>query len=175
METALVSIIMGSDSDLPVMQDTAKILAEFGVKFETSIISAHRNPEGLTQQIKNDVLRGVKIFIASAGLAAHLPGVISSQTTLPVIGVPINAKSSPDGLDALLSIAQMPPGVPVAAVAINGAKNAGLLAIQILALSDKKLQEKLISYKKQMKDVVEKKSDDLQKSGIEKYLEKNKK
>lgn len=175
MEYPLVSIIMGSDSDLPVMNQTAEALKEFGINFSISIISAHRNPEGLSKQIKTDVSRGVKLFIASAGLAAHLPGVISSQTILPVIGVPINAKSSPEGLDALLSIAQMPPGVPVAAVAINGAKNAGLLAVQILALSDNKLQEKLIEYKKRMREVVEKKSEDLQKSGIEKYLEKMKK
>lgn len=172
MNNQLVSIIMGSDSDLAVMIEAAKVMEDFNVPYESHIISAHRTPEKLTEQIKIDIIRGAKVFIASAGLAAHLPGVIAAQTTLPVIGVPIKAKSSPEGLDALLSIAQMPPGVPVATVAINGAKNAGLLAVQILALSDKSLQEKFIVYKSKMKEVVGKKSDELQKLGIQEYLKK---
>lgn len=175
MNNPLVSIIMGSDSDLAVMIEAAKVMEDFNVPYETHIISAHRNPEGLTEQIKIDTSRGTKVFIASAGLAAHLPGVIAAQTTLPVIGVPIKAKSSPEGLDALLSIAQMPPGVPVATVAINGAKNAGLLAIQILAIENKALQEKISAFKKNMKQAVEKKSEELKKLGIKEYLEKIKK
>lgn len=174
MTNSLVSIIMGSDSDLPVVQDTAKILKEFGVPFENHVISAHRNPEGLAMYVKKATQEGVKIFIAAAGGAAHLPGVIAGLTILPVIGIPIQTKSL-GGLDSLLSIVQMPAGVPVATVAINGAKNAGLLAIQILALSDKTLQEKLVIYKKNMKEVIEKKSDNLQKVGIYEYLEKMKK
>lgn len=174
MNKPVVSIIMGSDSDLQVMVGTAKVLEDFKVPYEKHIISAHRNPQGLIEQVKRDVVHGTKIFIASAGLAAHLPGVIAAQTTLPVIGVPIKAKSSPEGLDALLSIAQMPPGVPVATVAINGAKNAALLAVQILAIEDKALQEKITAYKKNMKETVEKKSEDLQKLGIQEYLKKMK-
>lgn len=173
MEKVLVSIILGSDSDLPVMQGTTKVLEEFGVPHEIVIISAHRNPQGLSEYIKSSQSKGVRVFIGAAGGAAHLPGVIAAQTILPVIGVPIKAKYL-DGLDSLLSIAQMPAGVPVATVAINGAQNAGLLAIQILGLTDKKLQEKFITYKAKMKAGVEKKSEELQKLGIEKYLDKMK-
>ncbi len=174
MNNSIVSIIMGSDSDLPVMQDTVKALEEFGVSYEIHVISAHRNPDGLATYVKNITRQGLKVFIAGAGGAAHLPGVIAGLTFLPVIGIPIHTKSL-DGLDSLLSIVQMPAGVPVATVAINGAKNAGLLAVQILALSDKTLQEKLIVYKRKMKEVVEKKSEELQKLGIQSYLEKMKK
>lgn len=172
---SLVRIILGSDSDLLVMADTITVLNEFGISNEISIISAHRNPEGLSTYITTAVSSGAKVFIASAGLAAHLPGVIAAQTILPVIGVPMNAKSSPNGMDALLSIVQMPPGVPVATVGINGARNAGLLAIQILALSDKKLESKLINFKKNLKASVEKKSEELHTIGVKAYLEKNKK
>ncbi len=174
MNNPQVSIIMGSDSDLSVMQDTAKILEEFGIPFETHIISAHRNPDGLASYVKNITGQGLKVFIAGAGGAAHLPGVIAGLTFLPVIGIPIHTKSL-EGLDSLLSIVQMPAGVPVATVAINGAKNAGLLAVQILALSDKALQEKFIIYKSKMKEIVEKKSEELQKLGIKEYLERMKK
>lgn len=174
MNSPFVSIIIGSDSDLPVVQETGKILNEFEVSYEIHIISAHRNPHGLTTYVQTASQQGTKIFIAAAGGSAHLPGVVAGLTFLPVIGIPIHTKSL-SGLDSLLSIVQMPSGVPVATVAINGAKNAGLLAIQILALSDKALQEKFISYKKNMKEVVEKKSDDLQKLGIQSYLEKIKK
>ncbi len=173
MKNPLVSIIMGSDSDLPIIKDAAKILEEFGISYEIQIISAHRNPEGLNQYIKSSQVKGVKIFIGAAGGAAHLPGVIAAQTILPVIGVPIKAKSM-DGLDSLLSIAQMPAGVPVAAVAINGARNAGLLAVQILALSDKNLSEKLAAFKQGMRKSVEQKSEELQRLGIENYLKKMK-
>lgn len=174
MNKPLVSIIMGSDSDLPVVKEAGKVLDEFGVLYEIHVISAHRNPHGLVTYVKDVTRQGLKIFIAAAGGAAHLPGVIAGLTHLPVIGIPIHTKSLA-GLDSLLSIVQMPSGVPVATVAINGAKNAGLLAIQILALSDKALQEKFIVYKSKMKEVVEKKSDELQKLGIKKYLEKMKK
>ncbi|MBU4016165.1 5-(carboxyamino)imidazole ribonucleotide mutase [Patescibacteria group bacterium] len=174
MNNPLVSIIMGSDSDLPVVQDAGKILEEFGVSYETHVISAHRNPQGLATYVQTATQKGIKVFIAAAGGAAHLPGVIAGLTFLPVIGIPIHTKSL-EGLDSLFSIVQMPAGVPVATVAINGAKNAGLLAIQILALSDKALQEKFIVYKSKMKEVVEKKSEELQKIGIQNYLEKMKK
>lgn len=174
MNNSVVSIIMGSDSDLSVMQEAAKILEEFGVAYQTHVISAHRNPDGLATYVKDITGQGLKVFIAGAGGAAHLPGVIAGLTFLPVIGIPMDTKSLA-GLDSLLSIVQMPAGVPVATVAINGAKNAGLLAVQILALSDKALQEKFIDYKKNMKEVVEKKSEELQKLGIQDYLEKIKK
>jgi 5-(carboxyamino)imidazole ribonucleotide mutase len=174
MNNPLISIIMGSDSDLPVIQEAVKVLEEFGVSYEIHVISAHRNPDGLSTYVKDITKQGLKVFIAGAGGAAHLPGVIAGLTFLPVIGIPIHTKSL-EGLDSLLSIVQMPAGVPVATVAIDGAKNAGLLAVQILALSDKTLQEKFIFYKKNMKEVVEKKSGELQKLGIQGYLEKMKK
>lgn len=163
---ALVSIILGSDSDLSVMKETTDVLDEFGVKNEILIISAHRNPEGLTKHVKSS---SAKVFIGAAGGAAHLPGVIAGQTTAPVIGVPIKTKNM-EGLDSLLSIAQMPSGVPVATVAINGSRNAGLLAIQILATSDKTLHKKLVDFKKSLQEGVEKKSQKLQKVGVKQYL-----
>lgn len=170
----LVSIILGSDSDLSIMQDTTKVFEEFGVEYEIRVISAHRNPEGLATYIKSAEANGAKVFMGAVGMAAHLPGVIASQTILPVIGIPILSKSL-GGADALYSIVQMPPGVPVATVGINAAKNAGLLAIQILAISDKKLQAKLVNFKKELKESVEKKSAKLQKLGVQKYLEEMKK
>ncbi len=166
----LVSIILGSDSDLSVMKDTTEVLEEFGVANEILVISAHRNPEGLSQHIKNS---SAKVFIGAAGGAAHLPGVIAAQTTAPVIGVPIKTKNM-EGLDSLLSIAQMPAGVPVATVAINGARNAGILAVQILAISDEGLQKKLVEFKQKMKDGVEKKSRKLQEIGVKAYLDQTK-
>lgn len=171
---SVVTIILGSDSDLAVMQDTTNVLEEFGVPHEIVVISAHRNPEGLTKHIKAASTNGAKVFIAAAGGAAHLPGVIAAQTTLPVIGVPIKTKSV-GGVDSLYSIVQMPSGVPVATVAIDGARNAGLLAIQILALSDKKLAIKLLEFKQYLKKSVEKKSEKLQQIGVKKYLEGMKK
>ena len=162
---------MGSDSDLPVMQEAAKVLEDFGVPYEISVVSAHRTPDKLVEYGMSAQKRGLKVIIAGAGGAAHLPGMTASMTTLPVIGVPVKTKTI-DGLDSLLSIAQMPPGVPVATVAVNGAKNAGLLALQILALSDKNLEKKLAAYKKSMSSEVKIKSSKLLKIGYKKYLHK---
>lgn len=167
----LVGIIMGSDSDLFVMQEAAKVLEEFKVSYEILIVSAHRTPDKMFKYAETASERGLKVIIAGAGGAAHLPGMTASMTTLPVIGVPVKAKSL-EGLDSLLSIAQMPPGVPVATVAINTAKNAGILAIEILATSDKKLKKPLENYKKNLKNIVEEKSKKLQRLGFKKYLEK---
>lgn len=169
MKKPLVGIIMGSESDLPVLKEAAQVLEEFKVSYEILIVSAHRTPERMADYAKNASGRGLKVIIAGAGGAAHLPGMTASLTILPVIGVPVRTKDL-EGLDSFLSIVQMPPGVPVATVAINGAKNAGLLAVQILATNDKKLQKKLENYKKNLKNKVEEKSQDLQKLGWEKYL-----
>ena len=146
----LVSIIMGSTSDLPVMEAAAKFLNEMQVPFEINALSAHRTPEKVEVFAKGARDRGIKVIIAAAGMAAHLPGVIASMTTLPVIGVPI--KASLDGLDALLAIVQMPPGIPVACMSIgkSGAKNAAIFALEVLALSDRKISAKLFNYKKEM-------------------------
>ena len=162
----LVSIILGSDSDLSVMKGATDVLEEFGVAHEILVISAHRNPHGLSEHIKNS---GALVFIGAAGGAAHLPGVIAAQTTAPVIGVPIKTKSM-EGLDSLLSIAQMPAGVPVATVAVDGARNAGILAVQILSVADADLAAKLKEFKNKMKEGVEKKSKKLQEVGIKQYL-----
>ena len=151
---------MGSDSDLPVMQEASKILEEFGISYEMNIVSAHRTPDWMSQYTNEAIKKGLKVIIAGAGGSAHLPGMTASITTLPVIGVPIKTKSL-DGLDSLLSIVQMPPGIPVATVSINGAKNAGLLAVQILATNDKKLTEKLDKFRNNMKETVLKKNSDL--------------
>lgn len=163
-----VGIIMGSDSDLPVMKDAVKILEEFGVPREVKVLSAHRTPDLVSEYAKSAKSNGLKVIIAAAGGAAHLAGVIAANTTLPVIGVPI--KGSVDGLDALLSTVQMPPGIPVATVAINGAKNAGLLALEILAVENHNLSKKLDGYKKSLKTQVEDKNKKLQELGMEKYL-----
>ena len=159
--TPKVSIIMGSTSDLPVMEKTAKLLDEFEIPFEIHALSAHRTPAEVEKFAKGAQARGIRVLIAAAGMAAHLPGVIASMTTLPVIGVPINA--SLDGLDALLAIVQMPPGIPVATVGINGALNAGILAVQILAVADDKLQTKLADYKEDLKKKIVKANDELSK------------
>jgi 5-(carboxyamino)imidazole ribonucleotide mutase len=148
-EKPLVGIIMGSDSDLPVMIEAANILKEFGVSNELKIVSAHRTPRFMAEYGSTAHSKGLKVIIAGAGGAAHLPGMIAAHTPLPVIGVPVKSKSL-DGLDSLLSIVQMPGGVPVAAVAINQAKNAGLLAVQILASADTQLMKKVIRYKKKL-------------------------
>ncbi|BDQ02070.1 MAG: N5-carboxyaminoimidazole ribonucleotide mutase [Ignavibacterium sp.] len=147
----LVGIIMGSDSDLPVMSEAAKILDEFNIPYEIKIVSAHRTPDLMFSYAKSAAKRGLKVIIAGAGGSAHLPGMTASNTILPVIGVPIKSKSL-DGLDSLLSIVQMPVGVPVATVAINGAKNAGILAAQILGLEDSSLSAALVRYKLKMKN-----------------------
>jgi 5-(carboxyamino)imidazole ribonucleotide mutase len=145
----LVGIIMGSDSDLPVMEEAIKVFKEFEIDYEVKILSAHRTPQQHSEYSKTAIERGLKVIIAAAGGAAHLPGVTAAHTTLPVIGVPIKGKSL-EGMDSLLSIVQMPPGVPVATVAINGAKNAALLSIQVIALSDDVILAKLKNYKKKM-------------------------
>lgn len=162
---------MGSDSDLPVMQDAAKQLEEFDIPYEITVVSAHRTPDWMSEYAKTAEDKGIKIIIAGAGGSAHLPGMTASQTSLPVIGVPIKTKTL-DGLDSLLSIVQMPPGIPVATVAINGAKNAGLLAVRILALSDSNLLEKLNAYVEKMKDTVVQKAKELEKKGFKEYKEK---
>ncbi|OGI85779.1 5-(carboxyamino)imidazole ribonucleotide mutase [Candidatus Nomurabacteria bacterium RIFCSPLOWO2_01_FULL_39_17] len=166
-----VGIIMGSDSDLEVMAEAAKVLDEFGVSYDMTIASAHRSPELVYRHVTNAKSRGIKILIGGAGGSAHLAGVIASLTTLPVIGIPVRAKSL-DGLDSLLSTVNMPPGVPVATVGINAGKNAGLLALQILATSDKNLEKKLIAYKKKLAEDTEKKGEKLLKIGYKKYLGK---
>ena len=144
-----VGIIMGSDSDLPIMEDAAKLLKEFEVGYEVKVLSAHRTPNQHAEYSRSAIERGLKVIIAAAGGAAHLPGVTAAQTTLPVIGVPIKGKSL-EGIDALLSIVQMPPGIPVATVAINGAKNAAILALSILSLSSPEIQQKLTDFKRKM-------------------------
>ena len=157
--TAKVSIIMGSTSDLPVMEKAAKILNELEIPFEINALSAHRTPEEVEKFSKNAESRGIKVIIAAAGMAAHLPGVIASMTTLPVIGVPINA--SLDGMDSLLAIVQMPPGIPVATVGINGAQNAGILAAQILAVDDEKISNALKTFKEGLKSKIVKANEEL--------------
>lgn len=156
---ALVSIIMGSTSDLPVMEKACKFLDEMQVPFEVNALSAHRTPDAVEQFARNAHDRGIRVIIAGAGMAAALPGVIAANTTLPVIGVPI--KGMLDGLDAMLSIIQMPPGIPVATVGVNGAQNAAILAVQMLALSDATLAEHLAQYKNSLKDKIEKANSDL--------------
>ena len=154
-----VSIIMGSTSDLGVMEATAKVLDEFEIPFEINALSAHRTPEAVEAFAKGAKARGIKVIIAAAGMAAHLPGVIAAMTTLPVIGVPINA--SLNGLDSLLAIVQMPPGIPVATVAVNGAQNAGILAVQMMALGDAELATKLEAFKVNLKAKIEKANNEL--------------
>jgi 5-(carboxyamino)imidazole ribonucleotide mutase len=144
-----VSIIMGSTSDLPVMEAAAKFLDEIKIPFEMNALSAHRTPEKVAEFVKNAEKRGIRVIIAAAGMAAHLPGVIASYTTLPVIGVPI--KASLEGLDAMLAIVQMPPGIPVATMAVNGAQNAAILSAEILALGDAELNKRLIDFKESLK------------------------
>jgi 5-(carboxyamino)imidazole ribonucleotide mutase len=144
-----VGIIMGSDSDLAIMEDAMKVLKEFGIGYEVKVLSAHRTPNQHAEYSKTAIDRGLKVIIAAAGGAAHLPGVTAAQTTLPVIGVPIKGKSL-EGMDSLLSIVQMPPGIPVATVAINGAKNAALLAVSIIGLVNSDIRAKLVEYRKKM-------------------------
>lgn len=157
--TPVVSIIMGSTSDLPVMDKAAAFLNDMEVPFEINALSAHRTPEAVEEFSKNAKERGIKVIIAAAGMAAHLPGVIAASTTIPVIGVPI--KSTLEGMDALLAIVQMPPGIPVATVGINGALNAAILAVQMLALSDKELELKLAAYKEGLKKKIVKANEEL--------------
>lgn len=168
---AKIAIIMGSDSDLPVMQEAAKVLEFFDISFEISIVSAHRTPDRMVEFAKKAHENNVRVIIAGAGGSAHLPGMVASLTHLPVIGVPIKSQNL-SGLDSLYSIVQMPPGVPVATMAINGAKNAGLFAVQILGCMDDQLAEKMMKYKSRLRDEVVEKSNKLEKIGFEDYLNK---
>ena len=174
MKNPLVSIIMGSDSDLNVMKDAAKVMEEFNVPYEITVVSAHRSPKRAHDYAKSVEKRGVRIVIAGAGGAAHLAGVIAAQVAIPVIGVPVIAKAL-DGLDSLLSIVQMPPGIPVATVGINAAKNAGILAVNILGIKDKVLKGKLSVYKNSLEKGVERKALRLEKLGYKKYLDEGNK
>ena len=167
--TPVVSIIMGSTSDLPVMEKAAKLLDEMEIPFEMHALSAHRTPAEVEAFAKGAKDRGIKVIIAAAGMAAHLCGVIASMTTVPVIGVPIN--STLDGMDALLAIVQMPPGIPVATVAINGAQNAGLLAAKILAAGDPELSQRLKDYAEGLNQMVLDKADKLEDIKYKSYLE----
>lgn len=174
MSKPLVGIIMGSDSDLPIMQAAALMCEEFGIEYEVTIVSAHRTPQRLVKYSKGAEKRGLRVIIAGAGGAAHLPGMVASLTALPVIGVPVKS-SSLEGMDSLLSIVQMPGGVPVATVAINGAKNAGILSAQILGVKSKKIRKKVSQYKEQMLNEVQTKIDKLENIKYKEYLKTMKK
>lgn len=169
MNKPLVGIIMGSDSDLPVMSAAALMCEEFGVEYELTIVSAHRTPQKLVNYAKSAEKRGLRVIIAGAGGAAHLPGMVASMTELPVIGVPVRG-SNLEGMDSLLSIVQMPGGVPVATVAINGGKNAGILASQIIGVKSKEVRNKVKEYKKQMEDEVLTKAEKLEDIKYKEYL-----
>lgn len=164
-----VAIIMGSDSDLTIMKDAAQILEDLDISYDLTIVSAHRTPKRMVQYATEAGQKGIKVIIAGAGGSAHLPGMIASLTSLPVIGVPIRGNSL-DGLDSLLSIVQMPPGVPVATVAINGGKNAAILACQILGIENKTIFEKIEKYKLELKDRVLTKASKLEKTGWKEYV-----
>jgi len=163
MNNKLVSIVMGSDSDLPIMKEAGVVLESFGIEYELDIVSAHRTPEKLFEFAKTAHTRGIKVLIAGAGGAAHLPGMLAAISPLPVIGVPILSSNSIDGWDSVLSILQMPGGVPVATVALNGAKNAGLLAVQMLSIGDDSLRDKMIEYKDSLREMVNKKAEGVRK------------
>lgn len=154
MKKPLVSIIMGSDSDLPIMENAAEVLLSFEIPYEITIVSAHRTPERLFSFAKEAHNRGVEVIIAGAGGAAHLPGMVAALSPLPVIGVPIKSRNSIDGWDSVLSILQMPGGVPVATVALDGAKNAGILAAQILAVGNRSIRDRIITFKQGLKEEV---------------------
>lgn len=162
MENCKVGIIMGSKSDLPIMQDAADILKELQVPYEITVVSAHRTPERMFNYAKTAKDRGIKVIIAGAGGAAHLPGMVASISPLPVIGVPVKSSNSIDGWDSILSILQMPNGIPVATVALNAAKNAGILAAQILACADDDLLQNLIKYKEALKKKVEESAEEME-------------
>ena len=165
-----IGIIMGSDSDLPVMKEAADFLSELGIPYEITIVSAHRTPGRLYEYAETAIERGLSVIIAGAGGAAHLPGMVASITTLPVIGVPVKSRAL-GGVDSLYSIVQMPPGIPVATVAINGAKNAGILAASILSVSDYSIANKLREYKHSLNNMVLEKVVQLDELGYEKYVE----
>lgn len=168
MSIKKIAIVMGSDSDLPVMQAAAAFLEEMQIPYYISVVSAHRTPDRLVEFAKQAAANGIAVIIAGAGGAAHLPGMVAAHTHLPVIGVPIKS-SNMSGLDSLYSIVQMPPGVPVAAMAINGAKNAGIMAASILALQDKAISDRLISFKKEMELSVLEKAKNLEEKGYQNY------
>ena len=170
MSNPLVSIIMGSKSDLSIMKGAPEVLEELGIEYELTILSAHRTPHRVMKLAEGAKERGIKVFIAGAGMAAHLPGVIAAFTTLPIIGVPIQASVSPGGLDAVLAILQMPPGVPVATVAINGSRNAGILAAQIIGTSDDNLAIRLDEFKEKMRKKVEAIADEVEAKGYQELL-----
>lgn len=161
----MVSIIMGSDSDLPVMRPAAEILTELGIEVEVTVVSAHRTAERMFTFARRAHQRGVKVIIAGAGGAAHLPGMVASLSPLPVIGVPVKSRNSIDGWDSVLSILQMPGGIPVATVALDGGKNAGLLAARILGAQDEAIRQKMIDYQESLKAAVEAKIDRIEKEG----------
>ncbi|TCL54865.1 5-(carboxyamino)imidazole ribonucleotide mutase [Hydrogenispora ethanolica] len=167
----LVGIVMGSDSDLPMMKQAAEVLNEFGVDYEMTIISAHRSPKRAIEYASTAPERGLEVIIAGAGGAAHLPGVLAAMTPLPVIGVPIKTNTL-DGVDSLYSIVQMPSGIPVATVGINGAKNAGILAVQILSVVDSTLRQKMIDFKKRLAKEVNDKAVLLEEIGYPEYLKR---
>ncbi|ABP67220.1 phosphoribosylaminoimidazole carboxylase, catalytic subunit [Caldicellulosiruptor saccharolyticus DSM 8903] len=171
LKKPLVGIIMGSDSDLPVMKEAAKVLEDFGIEYEMTIVSAHRTPERMFKYAKEAEERGIEVIVAGAGGAAHLPGMVASISNLPVIGVPVKT-SSLNGLDSLLSIVQMPAGVPVATVAINNAKNAGILAAEILGVKYPEIRKKIAEYKERMKNEVEEKAKELEEAGYKEYLKR---
>lgn len=168
---ATVGIIMGSDSDLKIMRQAAEVLEELGVQYELTVVSAHRTPERMVTYAKEAADKGLKIIIAGAGGAAHLPGMVASLTTLPVIGVPIKSSNSIDGWDSVLSILQMPAGVPVATVALDGARNAGILAAQIVGTFDAYVALNLIQFKKKMTQKVEEAIGSIEQNGWKKHLE----
>jgi 5-(carboxyamino)imidazole ribonucleotide mutase len=170
MSNVQVGIIMGSDSDLPVMSAAADMCEKFGIEYEVSIVSAHRTVDRLIEYSKSAEERGLKVIVAGAGGAAHLPGMVAAITSLPVVGVPVRG-SNLEGMDSLLSIVQMPGGVPVATVAVNGAKNAGILAAQIIGSADATIRAKITEYKNEMKNEVEAKVEKLDKLQYKAYLE----
>jgi 5-(carboxyamino)imidazole ribonucleotide mutase len=161
MSQPKIGIIMGSKSDLPVMQDAADVLTELGVAYEITVVSAHRTPDRMFTYAREAAARGLKVIIAGAGGAAHLPGMVASLTHLPVIGVPVKSSNSIDGWDSILSILQMPNGIPVATVALNAAKNAGILAAQIISTADEAVVKNLIAYKEALKKKVEESAEEM--------------
>jgi len=167
---AVVGIIMGSDSDLPIMKEAAEMLGEFGIGYEMTVVSAHRTPERMFEYARSAKDKGFRVIIAGAGGAAHLPGMVASLTPLPVIGVPISTRAM-EGLDSLLSIVQMPAGIPVATVAVNGSKNAGILAVSILGAFDGKISQKIEKYKKSLEDTVLSKAKKLEAESYQKYID----
>ena len=165
MAKAKIGIIMGSRSDLGIMEEAADLLKELGIDYELTVVSAHRTPERMFDYAKTAESRGLKVIIAGAGGAAHLPGMVASNTALPVIGVPIKSSNSIDGWDSILSILQMPNGIPVATVALNAAKNAGILAAQMLGIADQKIAEKLVKFKNDLKIKIEESAENLKNEG----------